>query len=57
MKDKRPRFGWTDDLDKDPQYIYEKKQKGFTHVVVIPLPFESSKLRRKIREFIKAKLP
>jgi hypothetical protein len=51
--DKRPRFGWADDLDKDPQFIYEaqNKKKSRHPVAVIPLPFMSAKRRRIIREF------
>lgn len=55
--DERPRFGWTDSLDKEPQVIYEKKARGHkTPVVVIPLPFMSAKLRREIREFAKHRI-
>ena len=51
--DKRPRFGWADDLDKDPQHVREVKSPRFSQpVAVIPLPFMSSKVRRKIREFV-----
>jgi hypothetical protein len=48
----RPRFGWTDTLDEDPQYIYEEKSDDHPYpVVVIPLPYMSPKLRRLIREY------
>lgn len=56
--DQRPRFGWADDLDKDPQHIREKKSPRYRHpVVVIPLPFMSAKLRKKLREFAKGIWP
>lgn len=46
--DRRPRFGWVDDLDKDPQFIYEVQNKGKERhpVVVIPLPFMSPKMKK-----------
>lgn len=50
MSDPRPRFGWCDNLDLDPQHITEKKvNKGDTYVVVIPLPYASPKLRKAAR--------
>lgn len=58
MNDPRPRFGYCDDLDLDPQHITEKrKSKKDLYVVVIPLPFKSPKLRRYIREFVSKYLP
>ncbi len=52
--DKRPRFGWCDDLDSDPQKISESKNWDSSHpVAVIPLPFMSPKQRKTIREFAK----
>ncbi len=54
--DKRIRFGWTDDLDKDPQRIFENKGAPGMHVhpvAVVPMPFMSSKMRAKIREHLK----
>lgn len=61
MRDNRPRFGWCDEraIDNDPQVIQEKRPKGKTRdfngkvfpVVVIPLPYISSKVKHKIREF------
>jgi hypothetical protein len=57
VTDKRPRFGWVEDLDEDPQTIWEKKCKGATHVVVIPLPYKSPKLSKRIREFAKTLSP
>ena len=50
--DQRPRFGWCTNLDNEPQHIYEKGYQDFrTPVVVIPLPYMSAKMRKKIREF------
>ena len=49
--DNRPRFGWCDDLGKDPQMILEERDQGDVPVVVIPLPYMSSKIKHKIREF------
>lgn len=55
--DNRPRFGWTDVLDDDPQVIYEKRILGTKiPVAVIPLPFMSAKQRHKVREFTKETL-
>jgi hypothetical protein len=52
--DKRPRFGWCDDLDKQPQKIVENKSPIYSHpVVVIPLPFMSPKTKALFREFTK----
>lgn len=54
MNDPRPRFGWCEDLDMDPQHVTEKKHnKGDTFVAVVPLPFNSSPMRRKLREAVK----
>jgi hypothetical protein len=53
--DKRPRFGWTETLDNEPQVIREGR-KGKTKdfpVAVIPLPFMSAKMRTKILAFTK----
>lgn len=51
--DNRPRFGWTQTLDNEPQIIRENKtEQAAIPVVVIPLPFESPTLRRKIRDFV-----
>jgi hypothetical protein len=55
--DTRPRFGWTSDLDNEPQVIFEEKSlKSEKPVVVIPLPYVSAKLRRKVREFVNGTL-
>lgn len=55
--DRRPRFGWSDSLDNDPQFIYESKRgsagRGAHPVVVIPLPFMSPKLRHAMRSVAK----
>lgn len=51
MSDLRPRFGWCDDLDLDPQYISEKRVGGGIYVAVIPMPFNSGKIRKEVREF------
>jgi hypothetical protein len=52
--DLRPRFGWTNKLDNDPQQIWEKpSDKSEFPVVVIRLPFMSSKIRKAVREFSK----
>jgi hypothetical protein len=50
--DKRPRFGWVDDLDLTPQHVYEEKVEDGHPVAVIPLPYLSSKIRKKILEFV-----
>lgn len=53
--DTRPRFGWCDDLDLEPQRVRESRRgKDDISVVVIPLPFHSTKLRKKIKEFAKS---
>lgn len=59
VNDKRPRFGWTDDLDKDPQFIYETQNitKDRHHVVVIPLPYSSPKQKAIVRAFAKSLWP
>jgi hypothetical protein len=49
--DKRPRFGWAEDLDSIPQHVYEDKMEDGHPVVVIPLPYLSPKIRKKINEF------
>lgn len=51
--DMRPRFGWTNTLDDEPQTIRENKLKGDFAVVVIPLPFRSPKLKARCRAFSK----
>jgi hypothetical protein len=50
--DQRPRFGWSDSLDTDPQILSENRFDKSFPVVVIPLPYQSEKLRRKIRDFV-----
>ena len=58
MNDRRPRFGWTDTLDLDPQHIYEDKSDDHPcPVVVIPLPYMSPKLRKLIRGFASSLFP
>ena len=48
---RRPRFGWCDDLDNDPQIIWEKKGPNANMpVVLIPLMFMSPKLKKQFRE-------
>lgn len=55
--DNRPRFGWCDNLDNEPQKIFEKRFRKTTQpVVVIPLPYVSAKVRRKVREFVNGTL-
>ena len=59
--DHRPRFGYVDDIDGNPQRVYEKKKnmpspKSSAMVVVIPLPFGSANLRRKVKEFVNGTL-
>jgi hypothetical protein len=51
--DNRPRFGYCDDLDKDPQIVTEKFKGNQRQVALIPLPFQSGKLRKQVREFTK----
>lgn len=51
--DKRIRFGWCDNLDLDPQYIHETKQKDMHPVAVVPMPFMSAKMRQKIKECLR----
>ena len=55
--DNRPRFGWCWNLDNEPQNITEKRVfKAQVPVVVIPLPYASAKVRRKVREFVNGTL-
>jgi hypothetical protein len=52
--DNRPRFGWTKTMDIEPQVIYEtygKRDPLWRPVVVIPLPYVSAKVKKKVREF------
>jgi hypothetical protein len=52
--DRRPRDGWTNDLDATPMFIREKKVEtlGYVHpVMVVPLPFMSPKMRVAVRKF------
>jgi hypothetical protein len=52
--DKRPRFGWANSLDNDPQIIAEKKLRNdYFPVAVIPLAFMSAKMRDKVRKLAK----
>jgi hypothetical protein len=55
--DGRPRFGWTDSLDNEPQIIREKKFKGAFAVAVLPMPFMSARRRAVVREFQKTNHP
>lgn len=69
--DNRPRFGWCDDLDNEPNIVREKKRgrllSSFSmraasvnqdrHVAVIPLPFSSAKMRAKVRALAKTLWP
>lgn len=57
--DIRPRFGWTEDIDRDPQYVFENRihPEGMKSVVIIPLPFMSPKIKKQIREFTKTLWP
>jgi hypothetical protein len=55
--DSRPRFGWADSLDNEPQVIREEKFKGSFPVAVLPLPFMSSKRRSVIRKIQKDIFP
>lgn len=57
-EDNRPRFGWCDDLDNEPQFIFEEKAEPSERpVAVIPLPFMSGKRRAIIRKFAKSLWP
>lgn len=54
--DNRPRYGWCNNLDLDPQIILEKRPpksptREFRPVVVIPMPYTSDKVRMKIKAF------
>lgn len=51
--DNRPRFGYCHDLDSQPQICWETKIAGGTPIVVIPVPFNSTKVRQKVRNFTK----
>lgn len=57
--DTRPRFGWTDSpLDNDPQVIKENKDNpSSVPVVVIPLPYLSTSLRKQVKLFAKGLWP
>ena len=57
--DKRPRFGWTDDLDVDPTVVFENKGKQKFYpvephmpVVIIPLPNLSRQTKALVRKLI-----
>lgn len=52
--DKRPRFGWCDNLDSDPMLIAETQEPFFDHpVVVIPLPRLSRRFMAFVRRIFK----
>lgn len=55
--DNRPRFGWCGSLDSDPQRIWEEKIPEQRAVALIPLPFNSPKIKKAIREFTKSLWP
>ena len=58
-----PRFGWTRSIDLDPQLVWERRaamgmdkvRRGFPPlgtrraVAVIPLPYDSAKMRAKVK--------
>lgn len=57
--DNRPRFGFAQNLDDNPQVVYEKSGGLGSNpipVVVIPLPYVSAKVRKKVREFVNGTL-
>lgn len=60
-EDNRPRFGVCYDLDALPQIVHEKRIQGLPakgrRVAVIPLPYNSANVRRKVREFTKSLTP
>ena len=55
-QDNQPRFGWSGSLDDDPTIVWEEKDSRMPPerpVVVIPLPYNSAKVRAKVRAFVK----
>lgn len=51
--DNRPRFGWTDSMDRNPQRIHEFKDatkidKEWIPVVVIPMPGGGKAYRARV---------
>ena len=57
--DNRPRYGWCVDLDKNPQTVREERSYSEQtatknrYVVVIPIPYKSSMVRKAVAKLVK----